>query len=109
MTLNDPVYVEAAQALARRIVHEGGASPEERCRYALRLCLATPPQQKQVDELISLLLAERKHYREDAKAAHALATEPLGKVPPGLDEPELAAWTVVANVLLNLDGVLTKG
>jgi hypothetical protein len=109
VTLNDPVYVEAAQALARRIVHEGGASPEERCRYALRLCLGTPPQQKQVDELISLLLAERKHYREDAKAAHALATEPLGKVPPGLDEPELAAWTVVANVLLNLDGVLTKG
>jgi uncharacterized protein DUF1553/uncharacterized protein DUF1549/cytochrome c len=109
VTLNDPVYVEAAQALARRIVHEGGASPEERCRYALRLCLATPPQQVQVDELISLLLAERKHYREDAKAAHALATEPLGKVPAGLDEPELAAWTVVANVLLNLDGVLTKG
>ncbi len=109
VTLNDPVYVEAAQALARRIVHEGGASPEERCRYALRLCVATPPQQRQVDELISLLLAERKHYREDAQAAHALATEPLGKVPPGLDETELAAWTVVANVLLNLDGVLTKG
>jgi mono/diheme cytochrome c family protein len=109
VTLNDPVYVEAAQALARRIVHEGGASPEERCRYALKLCLVNPPQPKQVDELVSLLLAERKHYREDMKAARALATEPLGKLPAGLDEPELAAWTVVANVLLNLDGVLTRG
>ena len=109
VTLNDPVYVEAAQALARRIVHEGGASPEERCRYALKLCLVSPPEPQQVDELVSLLLAERKHYREDAKAAHALATEPLGKAPAGLDETELAAWTVVANVLLNLDGVLTKG
>jgi mono/diheme cytochrome c family protein len=109
VTLNDPVYVEAAQALARRIVHEGGASPEERCRYALKLCLVSAPQPQQVDELVSLLLAERKHYREDAQAAHALATEPLGKLPAGLDEPELAAWTVVANVLLNLDGVLTKG
>jgi mono/diheme cytochrome c family protein len=109
VTLNDPVYVEAAQALARRIVHEGGASPEERCRFALELCLVSSPKPKQVDELVSLLLAERKHYREDAKAAHQLATEPLGPTPPGIDEPELAAWTVVANVLLNLDGVLTKG
>ena len=109
VTLNDPVYVEAAQALARRIVHEGGASPEERCRYALELCLVSPPKPKQIDELVSLLMAERKHYREDAKAAHELATEPLGQAPPGVDEPELAAWTVVANVLLNLDGVLTKG
>lgn len=109
VTLNDPVYVEAAQALARRIVHEGGASPEERCRFALKLCRVAPPEARQVDELVSLLLAERKHYREDAKAAHALANEPLGKAPAGLDESELAAWTVVANVLLNLDGVLTKG
>jgi mono/diheme cytochrome c family protein len=109
VTLNDPVYVEAAQALARRIVHEGGASPEERCRFALELCLVSPPKPKQIDELVSLLLAERKHYREDAKAAHELATEPLGKAPAGVDETELAAWTVVANVLLNLDGVLTKG
>jgi hypothetical protein len=109
VTLNDPVYVEAAQALARRIVHEGGASPEERCRFALELCLVSPPKPKQIDELVSLLVAERKHYREDAKAAHELATEPLGKAPAGVDETELAAWTVVANVLLNLDGVLTKG
>ena len=109
VTLNDPVYVEAAQALARRIVQEGGTSPEERCRYALALCLCNTPKPMQVDELVSLLLAERKHYREDHKAAHALASEPLGNVPAGMDEPELAAWTVVANVLLNLDAVLTKG
>jgi hypothetical protein len=109
VTLNDPAYVEAAQALARRIVHEGGASPEERSRYALRLCQVAPPQPKQVGELVSLLLSERKHFRKDLKAAHALATEPLGQLPAGLDESELAAWTVVANVLLNLDGVLTRG
>jgi len=109
VTLNDPVYVEAAQALARRIVHEGGTSPEERCAYALRLCLSRPPRTQQVDELLALLLTERKHYRTDEKAAHDLATQPLGPVPDGMDEADLAAWTVVANVLLNLDGVLTKG
>src|SRR4029077_4371405 len=42
VTLNDPVYVEAAQALARRIIKEGGATPEERVRFALRLCLCRP-------------------------------------------------------------------
>ena len=38
-----------------------------------------------------------------------MATQPLGKLPQGMVEADLAAWTVVANVLLNLDGVLTKG
>jgi hypothetical protein len=109
VTLNDPVYVEAAQALSRRIVLEGGASPRERCRYALRLCLARPPKPEQVAELESLLLDERRHYETDLRAARALAVGPEGKVPDGLDAADLAAWTVVANVLLNLDGVLTKG
>jgi hypothetical protein len=109
VTLNDPVYVEAAQALSRRIMLEGGLSPRERCRYALRLCLARPPKPEQVAELESLLLDERRHYQADLKAAHALASGRDGKLPAGLDPADLAAWTVVANVLLNLDGVLTKG
>jgi hypothetical protein len=109
VTLNDPVYVEAARALSQRIMLEGGLSPRERCRYALRLCLARPPKPEQVAELEALLLDERRHYQADLPAAHALATGTEGKLPAGLDAADLAAWTVVANVLLNLDGVLTKG
>jgi mono/diheme cytochrome c family protein len=109
VTLNDPVYVEAAQALARRIMLEGGHSPSERCGYALRLCLARPPKPEQVAELEGLLLDERRHYQGDLEAARTLAVGPKGKLPAGLDAADLAAWTVVANVLLNLDGVLTKG
>jgi hypothetical protein len=109
VTLNDPVYVEAAQALSQRIMLEGGLSPRERCRYALRLCLARPPKPEQVAELEALLLDERRHYQADLPAARALATGTEGKLPAGLDAADLAAWTVVANVLLNLDGVLTKG
>jgi mono/diheme cytochrome c family protein len=109
VTLNDPVYVEAAQALSRRIILEGGLSPRERCRFALRLCLARPPKPEQVAELEALLLDERRHYQADLPAARALAAGKDGKVPTGLDAADLAAWTVVANVLLNLDGVLTKG
>jgi len=109
VTLNDPCYVEAAQALARRIVKEGGATAEERARFGLRLCLCRPPQLEQVKHVAALFESERAHYRQDAKAALALATEPLGALPAGMDAAELAAWTVVANVLLNLDAVLMKG
>ncbi|HEV3448268.1 MAG TPA: DUF1553 domain-containing protein, partial [Gemmataceae bacterium] len=109
VTLNDPVYVEIAQALARRIVREGGAHPEERARYGLQLCLCRPPRIEQVKDLIALYQAAKEHYLRDVKSAVALATEPLGPLPAGMPADEMAAWTVIANVLLNLDGVMTKG
>ena len=109
VTLNDPVYVEAAQALARRIVREGGATNDERVRYALALCLARPGEANEIAEITSLFEAERTYYAGDGDAALALSTNPLGPLPEGMSAAEAAAWTVVANVLLNLDGVLTKG
>jgi hypothetical protein len=109
VTLNDPCFVEAAQALARRLVREGGATAEDRASYALRLVLCRPPRDEQVKEIVALFETERPRYAANPKAALALATEPLGPLPEGRDAAELAAWTVVGNVLLNLDGVLTKG
>jgi hypothetical protein len=109
VTLNDPVYVEMAQSLGRRIAREGGLTPASRARYALRLALAHPPQEAQVATLVALYDRELARYRADPEAAKKLVTEPLGPLPAGMDAAEQAAWTVVANVLLNLDGVLTKG
>jgi hypothetical protein len=109
VTLNDPVYVEAAQALARRIVREGGNSLEERTRFALRLCLVRTPKQEQVTRLLELYQSELEHYRQAPAEAMKLATDPVGPLPSDMRPDELAAWTVVANVVLNLDGVLTKG
>jgi len=109
VTLNDPVYVEAAQALARRIIREGGATPEARAKWGLELVQARPAGDEQVKYLLELCRAEMDHYRQDKKAAEQLAVDPIGPLPPGIDAPEAAAWTVVANVLLNLDSVLTKG
>jgi mono/diheme cytochrome c family protein len=109
VTMNDPVYVEAAQALARRVVAEGGSTPEDRARFALRLVLARPAADAQVARLVSLFQTERAHFAADNSAAQALSTEPLGPLPKGADPAEYAAWTTVANVLLNLDAVLTKG
>jgi hypothetical protein len=108
VTLNDPVYVEAAQALARRILQEGGPGDEDRARFGLELCLARPPRQEEIRQLTALLATERAHYRADLRGALEIATEPIGPVPASADAVEFAAWTVAANVLLNLDGVLTK-
>jgi hypothetical protein len=108
VVLNDPVYVEAAQALARRIVREGGDATEERARYGLRLCTCRPPDPAQVEILTQLFQSEREHYQHDLPAAESMATNPLGPLETGSDAADLAAWTVVANVLLNMDSVLNK-
>jgi hypothetical protein len=109
VTMNDPCYVEASQALARRIIREGGSTPAERAAWALSLCLARPASQPQIDAVIALYQSELAHYQADPAAAEKLAAEPLGKLPDGMNAAEAAAWTVVANVLLNMDGVLMKG
>jgi hypothetical protein len=108
VTLNDPVYVEAAQALARRIVGEGGSTPRDRAVYAFRLCLArgaTEPELQQIARLYELSLGR---FKADPMQAVRMATEPLGTAPPGVNVAELAAWTVVSNTLLNLDEVLAR-
>src|SRR5207249_985936 len=64
VTLNDPVYVEASQALGRRLVREGGATVADRVRYGLQLCLARPPKEEQVKALVELYEKEAAHYRE---------------------------------------------
>src|SRR5581483_11894830 len=102
VTLNDPVYVEAAQALARRALKEGGASLEARMTYAFRLCVARPPRPEELKKLAELHARARQKFAGDLKAATSLATEPLGPAPQGVDLADLAAWTVVSNVLLNL-------
>jgi hypothetical protein len=109
VTLNDPVYVEAAQALARRMLREGGTDVRARVEYGLRLCLCRSVGPEQVEPLVSLYEAEYSRYRADSPAAAALSGETPAANPSGTRLAELAAWTTVANVLLNLDGILTKG
>src|SRR5262245_63729186 len=75
VTLNDPVYVEAAQALARRIIREGGNSPEEKARFVLGLCLVRLPQTEEVARIVELYQCERDHYRSIPAEAQKLATD----------------------------------
>jgi hypothetical protein len=108
VTLNDPVYIEASQALARRIVSQGGASSSDRVRYAFRLVLARPPQTAELSRLEKLYAQSVARFEKQPEAARKLATEPLGAAPKDMNVAELAAWTVVGNVLLNLDEALMK-
>jgi mono/diheme cytochrome c family protein len=108
VTLNDPVYVEAAQGLARRMVKEGGPATKDRLVFGFRLCLTRPPSQAELERLVSLYDKARERYAGDPKAATAMATEPIGPLPPAMDAVDLAAWTVVGNVLLNLDEMMAR-
>jgi hypothetical protein len=109
VTLNDPVYFEAAQALARRILRDTpGQSNQERIRYSLVLAIQRPPTQTQIDSLTRLFETELANYRADLESAKKLSSSPELPLPKEADSAELAAWTAVSNVLLNLDGFLTK-
>jgi cytochrome c553 len=109
VTLNDPVFVEAAQALARRIVREGGEKFDARLDWAWRLALARAPREEERAAVRELFDAEKRRLLEDPAAARSLCESPLGPLPAGLDAAETGAWVVVANVLLNLDAVLVRG
>ena len=107
VTLNDPVYVEAAQSLARLIAKEG-TSPEEKAASMVTLCLSRPAHDEEVQQLAGLHRRALGHFEANADAAMQLATNPIGPVPEGMTAPDLAAWTAVANVVLNLDEMFMK-
>lgn len=105
VTLNDPVYVEAAQALARHSAADGG-SAHDIARRMFERCLCRPADDAEVSRLAWLYFDELAHYSADPEAARLMATDPIG--PTEGDVRSLAAWTVVASVVLNLDELLTR-
>lgn len=107
--LNDPTYVEAARKLAERMMTEGGATPEERIAFAFRLATARRPTDAERAVLRQVFEEELAVYHRSGAAATQLLS--VGESPrnPRLDPVELAAWTTVAGVILNLDETVTKG
>jgi len=109
VTLNDPVFVEAAQGLARRMLREGGESAEARVVRGFRLVLGRLPDDVETARLVRLHDDCLATYRGDADGAVRLATSfdgqegAIGPLPAGTDPGAAAALTVVANVILNLD------
>ena len=73
--MNDPAYIEAAQALARRMIGDGGKSDEERAAYGLRLCVARTPEKGEVAKLVALYREQLAHFQNDSDAARKLVGE----------------------------------
>ena len=107
VTLNDPVYIEAAQSLARKM-EAAGKSPVERVQFGFKTCLSRPPANAELDYLTKLYSKARERFATDKDQATKMATMPLGAAPEGSDVVDLAALTIVSNVLLNLDEMFMK-
>lgn len=107
--MNDPVYMECAQGLAKRMMTEAGGKPGERIARGFKLCTSRVPQKAEIQRLMSLYQAELVRFRRDNKSANEMVGTIFKKMPKGTTAAEFAAWTVVANVLLNLDETITKG
>jgi hypothetical protein len=108
LLLNDPQYVEAACGLAQRTMREGGDAAADRATFLFRTATCREPSIDELNELTSAYQEELHHYQANAEAAEKLTAS--GTMPPdaALDRAELAAWMMAANVVLNLDEVVTK-
>ncbi len=109
-TLNETVYVECAQALAARVLAEGGKTDDERITYAFRRVLGRKPAADEKQELLGLLQRQGQRIADGWLNPNEIATgksEPT-KLPSGTTPTQLAAYTVVSRVLLNLDEAITK-
>lgn len=108
VTLNDPVFVEAARVFGQRIMQEGGDSLTQKLTYAFRLCVARRPRDKELEVLQRLYTAHLAKYQADGAAAKSLVSNGAAPRADALPTAELAAWTALGNVLLNLDETITR-
>jgi Protein of unknown function (DUF1553)/Protein of unknown function (DUF1549)/Planctomycete cytochrome C len=106
--LNDPTFVESARAFAARMIHEGGANASRRIERGFQLALGRPARGPEVRALTELAQHHYDQYRADPSAALALLSAGLEPNPPDIDPVELAAWTSVARVLLNLHETISR-
>ena len=106
--MNDVTYIEAARRLAEKMIADGGMTPEERLSYGYRTATAHRPRPAAQAVLMAGLQSHMDHYQNNREAALELIS--MGESPRDetLDVAELASYTMVASLILNLDGTITK-
>jgi hypothetical protein len=107
VTLNDPAFVESASVLAQRIMTQGGKTTDDKLTFAVRTVLSRPPTAAERTVLSRLYQKQVARYASDPKAAEAVTHAGEHPALP-LDTTEVAAWTAIAGVLLNLDENLNR-
>ena len=106
--LNEVTFVEAARALAERMIREGGEDPNSRITTGYRLATGRKPTAEALAMLQKGLDARLAEFKADPEAATALISHGQSKPDEAIADSELAAYTVTANILLNLDRVITR-
>jgi mono/diheme cytochrome c family protein len=114
-TLNEPLFLESARALALKIVAEGGTTDAERIAYAVRRCLSREPKSEEAGVLQTFVARQKERFGRDGTDPWLLLSddekskEKLSRnLPNGATPVDLAAWTALARVVLNLDETITK-
>jgi hypothetical protein len=105
--LNDPTYVEAARVFATATMKEGTTTPE-RLNAMYRRALSRPAKPEEIKVLEALVEKHRAEFKKDPKGAQELLKVGLAPLPANTDAAELAAWTSVARVVLNLHEAVTR-
>jgi hypothetical protein len=106
--LNDPTYVEAARAFGARIIREGGATPDSRLNWAFRAALSRDISDREAVVLKSVLSRHVENFTADKAAAEQFLSVGQSPRPADLDAIELASWSSIARVILNLHEVITR-
>jgi hypothetical protein len=106
--LNEVTYVEAARKLAERMLSEGGATAEARIAWAFQQATGRRAEKSEIELLTKGLKSRLARFEADSDAARKLINQGASKPDPKWASTELAAYTTTANVLLNLDEVVTR-
>ena len=106
--LNDPTFVEAACALARRTLRAGGETDAQRVAFAFLQAISRSPDEVERDIVMQLLDGNRKYYVDQPEKARHLVSTGLTPVPEGIDTAELAAWTATARAILNMNETISR-
>jgi mono/diheme cytochrome c family protein len=106
--LNDPQFVEASRAFAERLMKEGGPDLRSKVAYAFKLSTARRATEQEIDIVVNVYRAELEEYKSNSAAVDEFLSVGIFKHDPSLDRSELAAWSTVASMLLNLDETISK-
>lgn len=106
--MNDRQYIDAARKLAERMMLEGGTTPDAKMVYGFRWVTARPPSAKELEVLMKSLEKQRAAFQADPASAEKLLTYGDSPRNTALDPVDYAAWTMVANLIINLDEAITK-
>jgi hypothetical protein len=107
-TLNETTFVEAAQALALRVLKEGGSSDRDRVSFAFQLCTGRRPDSVELRRLLEFCREHRQYFETRSAAAVDVAVPQTRRIPPDVNVHALAAWTMTSRVILNLDETITR-